>query len=1512
MSKHVQLLIALLCCAATLSAQQWQQSYPTLPDNLQTLDIQSTASAYELTLAQLNDETVNRMFVEQSDGALISFIPTGTRCLPISDQRIALGTKRALIYDRTPDGDLAFRQVMLADDCSTENELLFEQQFDLPANVAIERVAAHYDQTTGNTTISGNYLITPIGPSTQFGYFVLKYNSIGNLLWSYAEPSSSTIGGSPVGFSGIFPGSQGETYLTKSAPGTGQFATLRKYSADGILLYERTFGGVLSFIYGVRPLPNGGAILGQFNGSFSGPGGDNGLYQILDSNGNILSSITPAFTPGLGLEFPPSSFPRYFTYDAIRLANGNYLGSGGYSAFNNGEGVYTVEFTADGTIVQATNYEVPTFTVQVAYETNSGEILLAGTDIDGDYHIFRTGSSGGSGGNDGVDLELAVQQSSNAPSPFQVYSVTITASNTGTETATGVSIEAVKPEGVVYEGGNEFELSAGNFDAFGGLWNLGTLAAGASETLTVNYFLLAPIAPDFYTQVLTQNETDADSTPGNGTPPLPNEDDEASSNAGTGGGGDPGTLTLDCNADVTVTAPAGASTAVVNYIDPTAASTCTTGPVSSIMVSGPASGSAFPIGETEICFDFSDPCGDMESCCIVITVLPGDTTPDEGCGFVQNVGPQFLNGSSRTVTATETASGFEVEFRTTLNNLDVFNTRTLSLDESGAITGTVDEQIPQPDQPFTVVTGDGADFNITYNDGDGNPIFSTDVSFDPMAGPILDQVMGQVSEANGGYLYVGTTVVDGPNNVLFFPFIIRFDEMGAFIGSDFLMDNDFLNAGQVIPRNDGIGDYLITFRSGNVDLSYIDATGTLVWKADLFNDTPSSRLYEVTEASDGSGVYVSTRDNNEGVLRKFDAATGATVQTIDYGAGAFPNDFVIFEVVPEFILLNNDDVVYAGRYNVLTAGFNTEYAITRVDAQGNTIWTATLPEGPDYTSVRALQQTSDGGFLFLALANNDDGESEAILLKTTSGGEFTPACTNGGGGGGGGSDGVDLELSLNQSDDNPGQYTVYSVTATLNNAGDEAATGVVVSLPLPDGVVYEGGNESSVSTGSFQPFPGTWNVGNLAANTSATLTVNYFLLDPTSPNTYAQVTSQNETDTDSSPGNGTPPTPNEDDEASTQAGSGGGGGGGGNDLPDLQVSALSVLNSPVMPGGVLDYTFTLSNTGSAPATGEFLVNAYLSTDPTLSADDIQDGTVPTGNYATGTVVTNIAGASTIPAGAAPGTYYLILVVDDNEDITESNESNNQSVAQVFQVVTDGGGGGGTGADLKFELEAAAPTAAIYTETSVTARLTNEGDAMATNIQVRIPRPAGVVYVGGNEFMTDVGNFSPFNMQVWTVSSLAPGASVVLTLNYFVLSEEAQTVYGEVIMATGNDPDSTPGNGTPPVPNEDDEAAVSFNMGGNGFAVQVPAGMPVALHSIAPNPVTQEHTYLTLDSSAEEEVTLEIYNAMGQRVKIQQETLRIGRTRILLDMTGYESGTYFLHLRGGSWRNAPVRVSLVRY
>ena len=78
----------------------------------------------------------------------------------------------------------------------------------------------------------------------------------------------------------------------------------------------------------------------------------------------------------------------------------------------------------------------------------------------------------------------------------------------------------------------------------------------------------------------------------------------------------------------------------------------------------------------------------------------------------------------------------------------------------------------------------------------------------------------------------------------------------------------------------------------------------------------------------------------------------------------------------------------------------------------------------------------------------------------------------------------DLGVTIAASDTAPEAGTEVTYTVTATNAGPDAASDVTVVLALPPGLTY---SSSETTTGSYNS--GTWNVGNLAVGSSATLTV---------------------------------------------------------------------------------------------------------------------------------------------------------------------------------------------------------------------------------------------------------------------------------------------------------------------------------------------------------------------------------------------------------------------------------------
>jgi uncharacterized repeat protein (TIGR01451 family) len=80
-----------------------------------------------------------------------------------------------------------------------------------------------------------------------------------------------------------------------------------------------------------------------------------------------------------------------------------------------------------------------------------------------------------------IDLKLSKAVNPSQVIPGQSLSYTLTISNDGVDTATAVQVKDVLPNRLIYVSDN----SGGKYDASTGIWSVGTLAPGTSDTLTI-------------------------------------------------------------------------------------------------------------------------------------------------------------------------------------------------------------------------------------------------------------------------------------------------------------------------------------------------------------------------------------------------------------------------------------------------------------------------------------------------------------------------------------------------------------------------------------------------------------------------------------------------------------------------------------------------------------------------------------------------------------------------------------------------------------------------------------------------------------------------------------------------------------------------------------------------------------------------------------------------------------------------------------------------------------------
>ena len=115
------------------------------------------------------------------------------------------------------------------------------------------------------------------------------------------------------------------------------------------------------------------------------------------------------------------------------------------------------------------------------------------------------------------------------------------------------------------------------------------------------------------------------------------------------------------------------------------------------------------------------------------------------------------------------------------------------------------------------------------------------------------------------------------------------------------------------------------------------------------------------------------------------------------------------------------------------------------------------------------------------------------------------------------------------------------------------------------------------------------------------------------------------------------------------------------ELPDLSIPDVS-SDTEGTSGGVMNVSTSIRNVGSGDA-GSFIVELYLSTDAELSDEDILLGMgeipeLPAGTQSDGNAPTPI------PVNMTPGIYYFGILVDGEDDVIESDETNNMRFAKI--------------------------------------------------------------------------------------------------------------------------------------------------------------------------------------------------------------------------------------------------------
>jgi uncharacterized repeat protein (TIGR01451 family) len=357
-------------------------------------------------------------------------------------------------------------------------------------------------------------------------------------------------------------------------------------------------------------------------------------------------------------------------------------------------------------------------------------------------------------------------------------------------------------------------------------------------------------------------------------------------------------------------------------------------------------------------------------------------------------------------------------------------------------------------------------------------------------------------------------------------------------------------------------------------------------------------------------------------------------------------------------------------------------------------------------------------------------------------------------------------------------------TITLTNGGPDTATNVTVADLLPSGLSFV---SSTPSQGSYNSGTGVWTVGSVSSASSATLSITATVQTAGAKTNTAQVTASDQADADSTPNNN---NATEDDQASATV------------TPQAADLSLTkgVNNASPNVGDNVTFTITLSNAGPNNATGVTVTDqlpsglSFVSSTPSQGTYDNGTGVWTVGTVNSGGNATLQITATVTTSGAKTNVAEVTASGLPDPDSTVNNGNTSEDDYASVTVTPQA-------ADLSLNKTVNNATPNVGDNVTFTITLTNGGPSTATGVQVTDLLPAGLSFVSSTASQGSYDN----GTGVWTVGSVANGASPTLTITATVTTSGAKTNTAQVTASGVFDPDSTPNNNNA---GEDDQASAT--------------------------------------------------------------------------------------------------------
>lgn len=890
-----------------------------------------------------------------------------------------------------------------------------------------------------------------------------------------------------------------------------------------------------------------------------------------------------------------------------------------------------------------------------------------------------------------IDLELtkSADKSSVVVGEQVVFILNLT--NLGPSQATGVVVEDFLPVGISFV---ESNATQGTYSSQTGLWTVGTIAGGASPTLTITGRVDTPGEKTNTAQVNTAEQPDIDSTPGNG---VESEDDQDS---------------------VTIQAPQ-IDLSLVKSVD-----------------------NAVPNVGEDINFTLvlSNVGPDTATNVRVRDLLPAGLdfvshstasgVYDPGTG-VWNVGTVSNNGSvSLAIVATPT---------TTMVVTNV--TEVIAADQPDA-DSTPDNNDPnEDDQSSVMIAAQQIDLSLVKTVDDAEPNLNDTISF---------QI---VVDNDGPSNATGVVVQD------LLPAGLTFTSSSPSVGSYNPSDGRW-TIGDLVSQD--TATLVLSARVDNVD--FVINTAEVIAADQVDRDSTPGNGIEDEDDQDSAAVVPQqadlglTKSVNDPTPNVGELAT-FTITVTNQGPNAATNVRVT-DQLPAGITFDSaapsqgDYNATTGVWTVGTIGFRGQASLDitgLIESSGEKTNTA---------QVSAVDQFDPNSTPNNGIESEDDQDSVTVVPPI-----------------------IDLELDKSIDIERPNVGQTVRYTVVVNNQGPDDATNVIVADDLPSGLIFVA---SDADSGNYDASTGRWNVGNVPANSSATLTIDATVNTIETTTNIADVFAADQFDEDSTPGNS---NPNEDDYDSAtfmlaQA--------------DLSLTK-SVDDATPHVGDNVTFTITAANAGVDPATGVTVLDQlpiglnFVSSSPTIGVYNSSSGIWDIGDLG----VDQIATLTLIATSTTDSPVVNVAQVQTADQLDPNSmpgndvptENDQDSVQVIGQLI-----------DLSLEKTVSNEKPNVGDTIQFTLTLTNSRSSQATGVSVRDILPTGLTFLNSSATRGSYNDATG----VWDIGTVNDGDVVSLNISATVSEILSVVNTAEVITADQPDFDSTPDNGNP---QEDDQDSV---------------------------------------------------------------------------------------------------------